>query len=287
MTDESISAVAILTGLGLLFGVILAIAYRKFRVEEDPRIDRVEDLLPGANCGACGEPGCRAFAENVVDGLINPAKCTVSSSDEIDSIATYLGIDMAPENVNKASETGYPGEPNFTCADLFDLQPDSSYDLLISSAFLDLVSLDSALPHLIRILKPGGLAYFPINFDGLTYFEPVHPADAHVLDAYHASMDDRPGGGHSQTGRRLFRALPAAGFEILSVGASDWMVFPSSGSYPGEEAYFLRHILHFFEKSCAGAPGLAGWLADRKAQIGRGELVYIAHQYDFLAQRRF
>ncbi len=205
----------------------------------------------------------------------------------ISGSATYLGIDMAPENVNKASETGYPGEPNFTCADLFDLQPDSSYDLLISSAFLDLVSLDSALPHLIRILKPGGLAYFPINFDGLTYFEPVHPADAHVLDAYHASMDDRPGGGHSQTGRRLFRALPAAGFEILSVGASDWMVFPSSGSYPGEEAYFLRHILHFFEKSCAGAPGLAGWLADRKAQIGRGELVYIAHQYDFLAQRRF
>ncbi len=87
----------ILVGLGLLFGLILAIAYKKFKVFEDPRIDEVEALLPSANCGACGMPGCRAFAENVVKGNINPAKCTVSSAEGIDDIANYLGVEASNE----------------------------------------------------------------------------------------------------------------------------------------------------------------------------------------------
>ena len=53
------AAAAIMLGLGLFFGLVLALAYRFLRVEEDPRIDQVEELLPGSNCGACGEPGCR------------------------------------------------------------------------------------------------------------------------------------------------------------------------------------------------------------------------------------
>jgi len=58
-------APAIMAGLGLFFSVILAIAYRYLRVEEDPRVTETEDLLPGSNCGACGQPGCRAFAEHL------------------------------------------------------------------------------------------------------------------------------------------------------------------------------------------------------------------------------
>jgi len=57
-------APAIMTGLGLFFGIILAVAYRFLRVQEDPRIEQVENLLPGTNCGACGQPGCHGFAEN-------------------------------------------------------------------------------------------------------------------------------------------------------------------------------------------------------------------------------
>ncbi len=80
-------------GLGLFFGVVLAVAYRFLRVEEDPRLEQVEDMLPGSNCGACGAPGCHAFAETLLVGDNAPAGCTVASSEAIDSIAEFLGVD--------------------------------------------------------------------------------------------------------------------------------------------------------------------------------------------------
>lgn len=95
--NEIYIAVGILTGLGLLFSSILALAYKKLKVYEDPRIDNVEEMLPGANCGACGMPGCRAFAEQVVLGELNPGKCTVSSESGIDAIANYLGVEASTE----------------------------------------------------------------------------------------------------------------------------------------------------------------------------------------------
>ena len=97
MAADIIIPLAILGGLGLLFGIILSIAYKKFKVYEDPRIDVIEDLLPSANCGACGEPGCRVFAELVVKNEINPAKCTVSSPEGITSIANFLGVEASEE----------------------------------------------------------------------------------------------------------------------------------------------------------------------------------------------
>jgi len=86
-------AAAIMAGLGALFATILAVAYRFLRVAEDPRIETVEGMLPGTNCGACGQPGCRAFAEAVVNGGSPPSSCTVSSAEGIESIADFLGVD--------------------------------------------------------------------------------------------------------------------------------------------------------------------------------------------------
>ncbi len=83
----------IMGGLGLFFGVVLAVAYRYLQVDEDPRIEKVEMLLPGSNCGACGEPGCRGLAEKIVGGVAKPSKCTVSNAERIDSIADFLGVD--------------------------------------------------------------------------------------------------------------------------------------------------------------------------------------------------
>ncbi|MEN8251155.1 MAG: RnfABCDGE type electron transport complex subunit B, partial [Bacteroidota bacterium] len=88
---------AILAGLGLLFGIILSVAYKKFKVFEDPRIDVVENMLPNANCGACGVPGCRAFAEEVINNGVNPAKCSVSSEEGIATIANFLGVEAQQE----------------------------------------------------------------------------------------------------------------------------------------------------------------------------------------------
>jgi Na+-translocating ferredoxin:NAD+ oxidoreductase RNF subunit RnfB len=97
MAADFFIPILILAGLGLLFGVVLSVAYKRFKVFEDPRIDVVEELLPSANCGACGEPGCRAFAEKVVNEGRNPAKCTVSTKEGLDKIADYLGVEVSME----------------------------------------------------------------------------------------------------------------------------------------------------------------------------------------------
>ncbi len=89
----------ILTGVGILAGVSLVLAglislcYLKLRVWEDPRIETVAKMLPGANCGACGFPGCRGLAEQIVLRKAKPASCTVSTQDGRDDIAEFMGID--------------------------------------------------------------------------------------------------------------------------------------------------------------------------------------------------
>lgn len=180
--------------------------------------------------------------------------------------------------------------------DVFDFigtQAESRYDLLVAHAFLDLLPMPESLLSLFRLLKPEGLAWLTVNFDGVTSLEPVlDPAlDALIERLYHQSMDSRPSGGDSHSGRHLFGHIEQTGAEIVSAGASDWVVYPLKGQYPAEEAYFLRFILHFFETSLGGHPQLdagqfANWLARRREQIEQAKLVYIAHQMDFLARKK-
>lgn len=87
-------AVVVMAGLGITLSVILAVANKKLYVYEDPRIDQVENMLPGSNCGACGQPGCRAFAEQAVQGDVTPGECTVSSAEAREAIAELLGVDV-------------------------------------------------------------------------------------------------------------------------------------------------------------------------------------------------
>jgi len=92
-----VSAVAALGGLTLVLTSLLVVAERRLHVEEDPRIDVVEGMLPSANCGACGLPGCRPFAEALVRGEVKPGKCTVSNDEGRGRIAAYLGVDVGAE----------------------------------------------------------------------------------------------------------------------------------------------------------------------------------------------
>ena len=99
MTGNLILDSALVLGaVGLFFGFLIAMVNKKFRVWEDPRIDGVEDLLPKSNCGACGEPGCRAFAEKAVAGDIQPSACTVMGEEDVADVATYLGVDAGEAN---------------------------------------------------------------------------------------------------------------------------------------------------------------------------------------------
>jgi electron transport complex protein RnfB len=87
-------AIGFLGVLTFLLTSMIIIANRKLAVIEDPRIDQVEALLPGVNCGACGQAGCRAFAEVLVKGIAKPVQCTVSTVDAKQRLAELLGVDI-------------------------------------------------------------------------------------------------------------------------------------------------------------------------------------------------
>lgn len=86
-------AILILGGTGVVFAIFIALANKKLWVWEDPRIEVVAAMLPQANCGACGLPGCHAFAEQAVEGKVQPSQCTVSNADRVLEIAAFLGVD--------------------------------------------------------------------------------------------------------------------------------------------------------------------------------------------------
>jgi len=77
--------------MGLLFGLALAYAAKIFRVEIDPKIDMVTHALPGANCGACGMPGCASLAEAIVSGKSEITSCAPGGQGVYDKIAGILG----------------------------------------------------------------------------------------------------------------------------------------------------------------------------------------------------
>ncbi|MBU1043539.1 MAG: RnfABCDGE type electron transport complex subunit B [Candidatus Omnitrophica bacterium] len=81
-----------LSGLGLAFGVLLAWVSKKFHVQIDPRIEKVGELLPGVNCGACGFAGCLGYAEALVNKTATLAGCPVSTADTKKQIAQELGV---------------------------------------------------------------------------------------------------------------------------------------------------------------------------------------------------
>jgi electron transport complex protein RnfB len=92
-----IIAVTTLGALSFLFASLLLLAHLKLQVDEDPRIEAANELLPNTNCGACGYPGCLGLAEAMVAGSALPGKCTVMSEDEREYVAQFLGVDAGAE----------------------------------------------------------------------------------------------------------------------------------------------------------------------------------------------
>lgn len=237
---------------------------------------------------------------------------------EILSDAEYLLIDEMADNVafgmefvsrwaeengfrvlSVGSDTLHLSNPSrsitakFIHANMFDFisSRPSPADLLIAHAVLDLLPLPESLPKLFALTKD--LAWLTINFDGSSILEPaIDPAlDRKIELLYHKTMDRRPGGGDSQSGRNLFTYLDQVKADILEAGSSDWVVYPQQGKYTADEAAFLQYVLGFFEESLTAHPDLdAGkfsqWLHTRRNQIAKGELVYIAHQLDFLVKAK-
>ena len=207
------------------------------------------------------------------------------------AVESGLGVEKIEQDQLRVFDKIREVRIHFKCADVFDFiqKNKEPADLLIAHAFLDLLPMPESMPRLLALTKH--LAWLTVNFDGVTSLEPSIDAllDEEIERLYHLTMDRRVTGGDSRAGRHLFSHLLKAGAEILAAGASDWVVHPLNGKYKDEEEYFLHFILHFFEESLMGHLELdeavfSDWLKKRRVQIEHGELVYIAHQMDFLAK---
>jgi Na+-translocating ferredoxin:NAD+ oxidoreductase RNF subunit RnfB len=83
-----------LVGLGVLFGLTLAYAAKKFHVPVDPLIEKILAKLPGANCGACGKAGCLGFAQALLAGELDIHSCVSAAAENKKSIAELLGLNL-------------------------------------------------------------------------------------------------------------------------------------------------------------------------------------------------
>jgi len=90
---EILLPVAALGGLGLVLGLGLAVASKLLAVKVDPNIAKVNELLPGANCGGCGYPGCSGFAKALCEGDCEVGQCSVLSEENLQAIGELLGVE--------------------------------------------------------------------------------------------------------------------------------------------------------------------------------------------------
>ncbi len=118
MDSNVIFALLVLGILGLIFGAGLAFASKKFAVRVDPRVERIKQVLPGANCGGCGHPGCPQFAEALVRGEAKPSDCSPGGEEVIRHVSEILGVE-AEDVVRKVAIVRCRGDRE-ACPDRFD-----------------------------------------------------------------------------------------------------------------------------------------------------------------------
>lgn len=93
--SQILLAIILLTLLALVFGLILGVAAQKFKVDGDPIVDQLEATLPQTQCGQCGHPGCRPYAEAIANGeAIN--KCPPGGTATMEKLAQLMGVDPLP-----------------------------------------------------------------------------------------------------------------------------------------------------------------------------------------------
>ena len=92
---EIVIAIGILGGLGLIFGLVLSLAAKVFYVETDPRLEQLNNALPGANCGGCGYAGCNAYAEAVLAGEAAIGLCASGGDECASAMGAIMGVEVS------------------------------------------------------------------------------------------------------------------------------------------------------------------------------------------------
>ena len=88
-------AIIIMGGVAFFFSTVLVIADKKLRVEVDPRIEEIAALLPQANCGGCGFPGCKGYATAIVMNGAPVGKCAPSGAEVNEAIGRIMGVEVS------------------------------------------------------------------------------------------------------------------------------------------------------------------------------------------------
>ena len=99
-----LTAFAVLVGLGVVIGLILGYAAVRFRVEGDPLVDKIDALLPQTQCGQCGHPGCRPYAEAMAAGEEDINRCPPGGEVTIVALAELLGKEPKPLDPDAGEE---------------------------------------------------------------------------------------------------------------------------------------------------------------------------------------
>jgi NADPH-dependent glutamate synthase beta subunit-like oxidoreductase/Na+-translocating ferredoxin:NAD+ oxidoreductase RNF subunit RnfB len=104
-----IQSILMMGGLGVVIGTALVIASKAFYVYEDPKVLAIDDVLPGANCGGCGMPGCTANAQAIVAGKASVNSCVAAGDDVAQAIAAIMGVSVAEKEPEFAAPGCYYG----------------------------------------------------------------------------------------------------------------------------------------------------------------------------------
>lgn len=94
--NEILTAFLVISGIGLVLGILLAVVSHLFRVEEDPTLKQVRECLPGINCGACGYKGCDDYAAALTEGGVSPSLCVPGAQATAQQIGAILGLEAEP-----------------------------------------------------------------------------------------------------------------------------------------------------------------------------------------------
>lgn len=100
---DILNPIIVLGGLGLAFGVLLSVASNVFHVAVDPKVEEVRNALPGANCGACGFPGCDGLAKAIAEGRAPVNGCPVGGKPVAEKLAEIMGTNAGEVNKNVAT----------------------------------------------------------------------------------------------------------------------------------------------------------------------------------------
>ena len=91
-----LAAILVMAAIGLVLGGVLGWASIKFRVEDDPLVEKIDAILPQTQCGQCGFPGCKPYAEAIAKGEADINKCPPGGADGVKQLAELLGVEAKP-----------------------------------------------------------------------------------------------------------------------------------------------------------------------------------------------